>query len=139
MQVIVAPSLSPEDRSALGGALRADVAAEFGPVDERELAILLRDENETLQGGLVGTILWGWLYIRWLWVAESHRGAGWGQALLQRGEEEARQSGCRGVYIDTFSPRAQSLYERCGYTMWGVLEDFPPGHSRRFLKKSLTW
>ncbi|MGC4044163.1 MAG: GNAT family N-acetyltransferase [Armatimonas sp.] len=138
MQVTIPPALSPEDRSKLGTALRADVAAEFGPVDESEIAILLHDDDSTLQGGLVGTVLWGWLYIRWLWVEESHRGMGWGQELLRRAEEEVHQRGCRGVYIDTFSPRAMALYERCGYTLWGVLDDFPPGHSRRFLKKEIT-
>jgi iron complex outermembrane receptor protein len=48
-----------------------------------------------------------------------------------------RKRGCHSAYLDTFSFQAKPFYERCGYEVFGVLEDFPKGHQRFFMRKSL--
>jgi NADH:ubiquinone oxidoreductase subunit C len=37
--------------------------------------------------------------------------------------------------VSTFSFQAASFYERQGYALFGVLEDFPPGHSQLSFRK----
>lgn len=39
--------------------------------------------------------------------------------------------------VDTWSWQAQGFYERHGFTVFGVVEDFPLQHRRLFQKKRL--
>ncbi|HEX4321122.1 MAG TPA: GNAT family N-acetyltransferase [Acidobacteriaceae bacterium] len=128
-----------------GGALRTitrqitefNQVASDRPNDFRPLAILLTDpeSGETLGG------LWGWtsfdfLHIDLLIVPEPLRGSGLGRTVMLQAEAEAIQRGCHGAWLDTFSFQARGFYERLGYTVFGSIEGYPPGHSRFFLKKS---
>jgi len=63
------------------------------------------------------------------------RGAGLGRRLIKQAEEEAVRRGCRGVWLDTFSWQARGFYEKLGYSVFGTIDDYPPGHQRFFLKK----
>lgn len=91
-----------------------------------------------LVGGLVGEIGWKWLFVELLWIAESHRGRGLGSRLLQAAEAAAIRRGARHAYLDTFDFQARPFYERHGYEVFGVLEDYPPGHRRFFLRRDLV-
>ena len=99
--------------------------------------VLLSDETEGFAGGLNGFLSYGWLFIETIWVAEPARSQGWGSKLMAAAEEEARRQGCRHAWLDTFSFQARAFYEKLGYQVFGELEDFPPGHSRYFLRKNL--
>jgi GNAT superfamily N-acetyltransferase len=134
LRVAVEP-LSSDESDFVRERLASEIAASFAPSGEAGLTASLRDGSGKLVGGLVGVTHWGWLYVRWLWVAEVYRGAGEGTKLLAAAESEARLRGCRGAYIDTFDPRARQLYERNGYVFFGELPHFPVGHSRYFLRK----
>jgi GNAT superfamily N-acetyltransferase len=85
----------------------------------------------------VGGTYWGWLYVEILWLDARARGRGLGARLMAMAEQEAQRRGCRGAHLDTMSFQALPFYERMGYTVFGVLEDLPPGHRRYFLKKKL--
>lgn len=101
------------------------------------LAIWVRDTQNRIVAGLVGKTQWGWLYISHLWVAEDLRGQGYGRQLMLQAEEVAKQRNCCHVYLDTFSFQALNFYKSLDYQIFGVLEDFPPGHQRYFLRKNL--
>ena len=101
------------------------------------LRIFTRDESGEIVGGLLGETFWRWLYVNILWVHTSHRQAGLGTQLMSRAEAEAIRRGCGHAYLDTFDFQAPDFYHKLGYTEWGVLDDFPPGHRRLFLKKDL--
>lgn len=131
-------SPDPADVAMLGDGLTDYNADIFGPANRRTLALFLRDPSGRVQGGLWGNTAWGWLYVQWLWLDAAHRGRGLAGQLLITAEEEARARGCIGSWIDTFSADAARVYRRAGYEPFGVLQDFPPGHSRTFLRKSLT-
>jgi GNAT superfamily N-acetyltransferase len=103
----------------------------------RPLALYARDDQGELVAGLLGGSYWGWLAIDILWVREDTRGQGLGSQLLQAAEAEALRRGCRHVHVDTHDFQAPDFYQRHGYTVWGVLEDLPPGHRRFSLQKSL--
>jgi GNAT superfamily N-acetyltransferase len=102
------------------------------------LAIFLRDERDAIMGATFGDLWGGWLELTLLWVAEPLRGQGYGARLLLAAEEEARTQGCRGVFLSTFSFQARPFYEKQGYEVVGVLDDYPPGHAKFFLKKALA-
>ncbi|MFQ5421889.1 MAG: GNAT family N-acetyltransferase [Anaerolineae bacterium] len=111
--------------------------AEFAlPYEKRELAVWYR-ENGRLLGGLSGSTVWGWLYINLLWVDETQRGSGLGRKLVLAAEEEAIRRGCRAAFLNTFSFQACGFYEKLNYTVFGQLDDFPPGHQRIYLQKWL--
>jgi GNAT superfamily N-acetyltransferase len=122
---------SPEVAARLG----AEIAARFGPREETPLSFALRDESGALIGGLNGVTHWRWLYIRHLWVAETHRGQGLARRLMDAAESAARAVGAVGAYIDTFDPRVAAFYERLGYARYGEIADFPPGGRRIYLSK----
>ena len=102
------------------------------------LATFVHDPDGNLVGGLTGGTYWGWLYVGILWLAETVRGQGLGSRILAETENEAWRRGCRHAFLDTTSFQALPFYQKCGYTLYAQLDDFPPGHSRYFLKKALA-
>lgn len=120
------------------GLTRFNEQASSRPNDFRPLAIFVTDpDTEETIGGL-----WGWtsfdhLHISVLYLAESLRGSGLGRKIMQQAEEEALRRGCIGAWLDTFSFQARDFYEHLGYTLFGAIENYPPGHSRFFFKKTL--
>jgi len=106
--------------------------------DPEPLRLFLRDESGAIQGGLLGSTRWHWLLVDVLWVADEHRGRGFGSALLERAENIARSRGCRAVILDTREFQARAFYERAGYCVFGELSDYPPGWRAYWMHKSLV-
>ena len=106
---------------------------EYFPVN-----FVLRGERGDILGGLLGQFWGGWLHVTYLWVTEAVRGAGHGTRLMVNAESYARSRGAIGATLDTYSFQARPFYERLGYAVYGVLEGYPPGHTKFFLKKSLV-
>jgi GNAT superfamily N-acetyltransferase len=102
------------------------------------LLMNLLAEDGSFSGGLSGHISYGWLFVDILWVADHARSQGHGRGLMLAAEEEARKRGCQHAWVDTFSFQARRFYERLGYVVFGELDEYPPGHSRFFLRKALT-
>ena len=71
-------------------------------------------------------------------MPEASRGAGVGRELMRQAEREAIRRGCHNAWLNTFSFQARGFYERLGYNVLGMLGDYPPGHSRFFMKKILA-
>ena|SRR5258706_4765367 len=105
--------------------------------NDQQLTVFLRDEDNSLVGGLLGETSWGWLYVKTLWLNETARGQGHGSRLLALAEEEAIARGCRHAHLDTLSFQALPFYEGHGYRVFGRLNDFPAGHTLYFLTKEL--
>ncbi|WP_428666885.1 GNAT family N-acetyltransferase [Reyranella sp.] len=99
------------------------------------LALLLTSTDGAVVGGMWARTGFQWLFVELLYVPESLRGRGLGRELLDRAEQEAKRRSCIGGWLETFSPRARALYERCGYTVFGEIPDYPPGNVRTFLSK----
>ena len=108
-------------------------APDFAP-----LVLAARDESGAVIGGLVGQTGWRWLHVELLWVDESHRRRGIGAALLRAAERAAAARGCRHVDLDTFDFQARPFYERLGYSVFGVQDDYPPGHRRYYLRRTIA-
>ncbi len=124
------------DRELATGPLLAFNAAFLGNPDTRPLAVVLRSEREgRVVGGLWGRTSFRWLFVEVLFVPEAFRARHFGTRLMELAEAEALQRDCLGAWLDTFSPDALAFYERLGYSRFGEIPDYPPGHARHFLLK----
>lgn len=103
----------------------------------KALRIFLTNKQGNVLGGIAGDLFGGWVYISLLWVDETLRNQGYGCELLHRLEAEAIRSGCKHAHVDTYSFEARPFYERAGYEVFGVLDDYPAGHQKYFLQKTL--
>lgn len=108
-----------------------------GPQNSRTICFAVYDPDQNIVGGVVAQLYWDWLYIDLMWLREDLRSKGYGKRLLSAAEEEARKHGAKQSYLDTFSFQAPGFYKKCGYKEFGVLSEFPAGHRRFFLTKSL--
>lgn len=125
------------DESAIERILDEHLLPAAGSFEKVPLGIYARDDSGKIVGGLTGYTLWTWLHVRLLAVSPEGRGKGLGTDLLTRAEAEARKRGCKNAFLDTFSFQARPFYEKMGYSVFGELPDFPPGHSRYYLRKEL--
>lgn len=124
------------DFQILSRALAA-VTDEQVKMDMRPLAVLLHGGDGATIGGLWGYTGYGWLMISLLFVPADLRGQGVGKAIVREAEKAAVSRGCRGIMVDGFSFQVGVFYERLGFTPFGALGDFPPGHRRVFYQKRL--
>lgn len=107
----------------------------IGPMRPRLLAIPLHDNEGIVVGGFWGCTLFQWLHVQLLFIPESLRGKGVGSALMQTAETEAHKRGCIGAHVTSFSFQATPFYEKLGYTRFGQLDNYPPGHNLLYLRK----
>ncbi len=121
----------------IGGGIAAYNTGKAGDDHGKNLCFVLEDSDGEILGGVIGMTYWNWLYISLMWLPEVLRGQGYGRQLLEMAEDEGRKRGAEYAYLDTFSFQAPGFYKKLGYQLFGKLEEFPPGHSRFFLKKRL--
>lgn len=94
-------------------------------------------DGEEVVGGILAEMFWGVLSIEILWVKEDCRNRGYASALVADIETIAKENNCKIAHLDTFDFQAKGLYEKLGYTVFGVLKDCPEGHIRYYMSKSL--
>lgn len=110
------------DHAALLRSLVRDNAARGGPSGHRNIAIIVRDpDTGEASSGIWGSILYGWLFIEMLYVAESDRRKGLGSRLLAAVENAGREQGCVGVWLTSYAFQAPELYTKNGYEEFGEL------------------
>jgi len=78
----------------------------------------------------------------WIAVDPAWQGQGAGRALLRAAEAHAERSGATRMYLDTAGREAyaptRAFYERCGYAVAAVLEDFyAPGDAKVIYVRAL--
>jgi RimJ/RimL family protein N-acetyltransferase len=127
-------AVTPEERAAVIGGLVGYNDSQVGYERYRGLHVLARSEGEIV-GGLLGFTHWNWLFISHLWLADASRGFGMGRRMIETAEREAARRGCRHAHCDTFDFQALPFYERLGFEIFGRLDDYPPGHTRFYLRK----
>ena len=129
--------VTEQERQAILQPLRDYNISHCGKNPFETFGLLLRDPvSQEVVGGLYGQISYGWMFIELLSVPESMRTQGTGSHLMRSADALAREKGCAGIWLDTFSFQAQPFYERLGFTVFGVQENFPPGYRCVYLRKA---
>lgn len=103
----------------------------------QSLGVFMRSADGDVVGGIWGYVNWNWMWIGLVWLSDELRGSGYGRQMMNAIEQAARERGCHYSHLDTFSFQARPFYESLGYEVFATLDDYPPGHQRFFLKKSL--
>ncbi len=129
--------LDPPAWEVIGRGIREYNTNQAGDGHAIYLCFALYAPDGSITGGVIGETHWNWLFINLMWIKEELRGHGYGRQLLLAAEEEGRKRGATDAYLDTFSFQAPEFYKKHGYQVFGVLEDFPPGHKRFYLSKKL--
>ena len=116
--------------------IRREARNTTGLGDEVDLAIFVRDSGKVIAG------ISGWTWgdcceLQSLWVDPSLRGKGLATRLIAAAEAEAAARGCRQTVHFTYSFQARALYERNGYELVGLVEDFPSGTDALWFRKRL--
>ena len=105
--------------------------ARTGVIDWHPVGFFLKSPRGEWLGGLTGYI-WNFL-----WVSEALRGQRHGTRLMDAAEEMARERGAVGATLETFTSQAPGFYNKRGYSIFGRLDNYPPGHAKLFLSKRL--
>ncbi|HXJ80071.1 MAG TPA: GNAT family N-acetyltransferase, partial [Candidatus Methylomirabilis sp.] len=134
LSLSVETSPDPRDLRALSHGLTEHALPVTRTPGFLPLAVMARDRDGVLVGGMHGQVNWTWLHIGLVWVSAARRRQGLGSRLLAAIEEAAIERGCRHAHLDTFSYQARPFYERHGYRLFATLDDYPPGHQRFFLR-----
>lgn len=111
--------------------------ATTGYRDGRALSCFVRDDRGKLVAGIDGFTWGGYAKVVHLWVDESRRGRGWGAALLDAAEREARARGCGLLRVDSHSFQAPDFYRRRGFEGIVEIDGTPTGHSEHVFVKHL--
>jgi ribosomal protein S18 acetylase RimI-like enzyme len=137
MRIELVPTRTDELLNAVRAGMRRYTESQVEWAEYTDLTVTAIDDAGKLLGALLGETGRGWLHISVAWVDEAYRRQNIGSQLVRMAEEEARQRGCHGAYLDTFSYQARPFYERLGYSVFGVLDDYPRGHQRYYMRKRL--
>lgn len=139
MEIVLDTEPSEADHDAIRDALAAYNAINVVEASVRTpVALLLKNDQDRTIGGLWGLNAYRWLYVQLLFVPETLHGEGLGTGLMEMAEEYATTQNLTGIWLDTFSFQAQAFYEKIGYSVFGTLDDCPPGLERHFLCKRLA-
>ena len=103
----------------------------------KPINLVLKDRQGQVFGGIFCETFLYCLYIDVLWIDESCRGYGYGKALISEAEKIAREYGCTFAHTSTFSYQSPDFYQRAGYEIFAVIDDYPDGIEQYFLKKKL--
>ena len=130
----------PHVRKAIAGPLIAFNNTRASQLENYRALVIILSNPDTgeVVGGLWGETNLAHLHVDLLFVPETLRGTGLGRQMLLHAEQEAIARGCRGAWLDTYSFQARGFYERLGYAVFGILDDYPPGQKRIFLHKVLV-
>ncbi len=137
MNFKITDEIKKEDEQAVFEGLLEYNLARIEDKNPRDLGVYLQDDNGEIYAGLIGDTHGNWLTIKFLWVSEKLRGQSIGSRILKKAEEEAKERGCKYVFLDTFSFQAPEFYKKYGYVESFVLEEYPIYGKRYYFTKTL--
>jgi len=133
--IVVERTIGETKRAVLAGLIRYN-DENMARQRYRRFAISLRNKG-TIVGGIVGEVWMTVLFIQLFWIEERFRGKGYGTALIEKIEEEARRFGAVRSYLDTLSVQAPDFYRARGYEAFGTIDGYPRGVTRHWFTKAL--
>lgn len=136
IELIEAPSET--DVASLYDGLHAFNLQHIPNLNEISLGLFIRNNNEEIVGGAIGTILPAVMQIKYLWLAEYIRGQGIGKNIVQRLENEASARGLQSITLETYTFQAPAFYTKLGFHEVGSYINYPSsGIDKIFYQKNL--
>ncbi|NUU77615.1 GNAT family N-acetyltransferase [Paenibacillus xylanilyticus] len=103
----------------------------------KSINLFLRNKTGKAIGGIFCATYCDTLYIDNFWIDEEYRNHGNGKTLILQAESIASDMGCKLAHTSTFSYQAPEFYQKMGYEVFGILDEYPEGIVQYFLKKKL--
>ncbi len=97
--------------------------------------LIMKKDDGTVVGGITGYTSLGTMYTDELWVAETHRGKGFGKLLLQKAETIAKERGCISNQSTCFTFQNLEFFKKMGFEFYGHTDAYPNGVIEYFLIK----
>jgi GNAT superfamily N-acetyltransferase len=89
-------------------------------------------------GCIVGQLVFGQMYLKYLMVTQSERGKGLGTQLITCLEREAVDRGCSFIYVESLSFQAPNFYQKCGFSVDFIRKGFDREICYYYLSKHLN-
>ncbi|CAB1403276.1 MULTISPECIES: GNAT family N-acetyltransferase [unclassified Pseudomonas] len=137
VRIELTQSPTEEQRQAILQPLIEYNDARAGISKTEPFALMVKDERGAILGGLYGRVTLRWMFIDLLSVPEQVRGQGIGSKLMAQAQALATEKNCLGIWLDTFDFQAPGFYQKMGFSQFGEIVDYPPGHKRHFFQKRL--
>jgi len=137
VRIELTQSPTEEQRQAILQPLIEYNDARAGISKTEPFALMVKDERGAILGGLYGRVTLRWMFIDLLSVPEQVRGQGIGSKLMAQAQALATEKNCLGIWLDTFDFQAPGFYQKLGFSQFGEIVDYPPGHKRHFFQKRL--
>ncbi|KAB2522703.1 GNAT family N-acetyltransferase [Pseudomonas sp. GXM4] len=137
LRIELTDSPTEEQRQAILQPLIEYNDAQTGGSKSEPFALMVKDQNGEILGGLYGRMIFRWMFIELLSVPEQGRGQGIGSKLMAQAEALAKEKNCYGLWLDTFDFQAPEFYRKLGFSQFGEIVDYPPGHKRHYFQKRL--
>ena len=96
---------------------------EVGFEKDTKFAVIAKDENGQVLGGIRANAFWNYCTIELLWLAKETRGLGLGSNLMAAAEKFAKDKGFGYMRTETLSFQAKPFYEKLGDKVCGELPD----------------
>lgn len=103
----------------------------------RPFSIFIKDQKQSILGGVSGVTFYGSLYIDSLWIHSSLRGQGLGTKLVREAEKIGKERGAHFATLNTMDWEALPFYEKLGYSIEFVREGYDQNSKLYMLRKSL--
>ena len=95
-------------------------------------------QEDRLIGGAMGYIAYNWYVLDLFFVEEEQRGNGIGTELIRQIELLAKDKRLTGIRVETWDFQAKDFYTSLGFSLYGELNNCPPGSTIYFLQKSIN-
>ena len=141
MDILVTTSPTKEDLKTLSEGISSYnqdyLPDEVGFEKDTKFAVIAKDDNGKVLGGIRANAYWNYCIIELLWLSKESRGLGLGSQLIKSAENFAKEKGFGYMRTETLSFQARPFYEKLGYKLFGELPNYPKGHTTYCLVKEL--
>lgn len=100
-------------------------------------SIFIKDQKQTVLGGISGVTFYGSLYIDSLWIDQVIRRQGWGSQLMKEAEKLGKKRGSSFATLNTMDWEGLPFYQKLGYSIEFIREGYDKDSKMYMLRKTL--
>ena len=101
------------------------------------LAVQIKNDQDEVIAGAAARTFGDWLLLDTLWVSDKLRGQNIGSKILKEIEISGKKRGCVKCLLDTLNFQAMPFYEKHGYKIEWIQEQYPKTGCKYFMIKVL--